>query len=326
MASEDLYSVLGVSKDADTNSIKKAYRKLARKYHPDVNPDNKGAEEKFKKVSEAHDILADEKKRKIYDEFGMEGLQAGFDPEQARRFRQWQQAGARGTGGGEFYHDFSFDGGDIRYGGLDDILSNLFGGGGGRRATKGPMKGQDVESSLEVDFLTAITGSTTRVTLQKGIDEQGAPKSETIDVKIPPGVNDGSRIRLAGKGEPGFGGASAGDLYILIKVRPHGIFERDGDTLKVEIPVTVSEAMKGAQMSVPTPDGQVQLKVPKGTKSGQVLRLKGKGVPNMKTKVPGDMLVTVRVQVPKTADEQALKAAETLDKFYGKDIRKNVRL
>lgn len=188
------------------------------------------------------------------------------------------------------------------------------------------MKGQDVESSLEVDFLTAIKGSTTRVTLQKGVDERGAPKSETIDVKIPLGVNDGSRIRLAGKGEPGFGGGTAGDLYILIKVRPHGVFERDGDTLKVEIPVTVSEAMNGAQVSVPTPDGQVQLKVPKGTKSGQVLRLKGKGVPNMKTKVPGDMLVTVRVQVPETADEQALKAAETLDKFYGKDIRKNVRL
>jgi molecular chaperone DnaJ len=379
---EDLYAVLGVKRDATINEIKKAYRKLARKYHPDVNPGNKEAEDKFKSVSHAHEILSDAEKRKIYDEFGEDGLRAGFDPEQARQYRQWQQAGGGGfwrggPGGGPSGGQESF-----KYSGFEDIFSDLFGG----RATaaRGPSRGADIDSSLEVDFLTAIKGGTTRIMLQKhqscsncggtgrvstGTDSvcktckgtgqtkvaQGPfnfsqacpdcggtgragevchacrgtgmiPGSETIDVNIPAGVDDGSRIRLAGKGEPGRAGGPPGDLFIVIKVRPHPIFRRDGDSLNVEVPVTVSEAMKGAEITIPTPTGSVQLKIPPGTKSGQKMRLKGKGIPNLKTKTPGDMYVTVKVQIPPTKDAKALEAAAMLDQYYHGDLRRDIRL
>lgn len=384
MAGSDFYSVLGVKKDASTAEIKKSYRKLARKYHPDVNPGNKDAEEKFKSISEAHEVLSDPEKRKIYDEFGEEGLRAGFDPEQARQYRQWQQAGGFGRGGGRTFHA-TYGPGDFKYSGFEDVFSDLFGGGAGARAPRrGPARGGDVESSLDVDFLTAIKGGTTRVTLRKGNPctqcggtgrvttsgesvcptckgtgqigvaqgplnfNQACPTcggtgrtgqichacrgtgiiegTETIDVNIPAGVNDGSRIRLAGKGEPGREGGSPGDLFITTRVGKHPLFTREGDDLKVDIPVTVSEAMNGAEISVPTPTGPVQLKIGRGTKSGQRLRLKGKGAPNLKTKIPGDMYVTVRVQVPTTDDATALEASKVLDRFYGGDIRRDIYL
>ncbi|MFH1116270.1 MAG: J domain-containing protein [Pseudomonadota bacterium] len=383
MAGKDFYGVLGVKKDATPQEIKKAYRKLARKYHPDVNPGNSEAEEKFKVVSEAHDVLSDPEKRKIYDEFGEEGLRAGFDPEQARRYRSRQQAGGFGEpGGSSFRAHASSDG--FKYSGFEDIFSDLFGAGQGPSATTGPTKGRDVESALEIDFLTAIRGGTTRVSIQSnrgctscgGSGRIGLPGNpvcracngtgqtrvaegpfnfsqtcpdcggsgragetcsvcrgtgvvggtDTIDVAIPVGVNDGSRIRLAGKGEPGRKGGGPGDLYVMIRVRPHPVFQRDGDTLNVEIPVSVGEAMNGTEITVPTPGGQVQLKIPKGTRSGRRLRLKGKGVPNLKTKVPGDMFVTVRVQVPVTEDPEALSAAKTLERFYSGDLRQDIRL
>jgi molecular chaperone DnaJ len=385
MADKDLYAALGVKKDATTDEIKKAYRKLARKYHPDVNPGNKEAEEQFKNISEANEALSDPEKRKIYDEFGYEGLRAGFDPEQARQYRQWQQAG--GFGGGRGFASSGgkgFDQESFRYSGFEDVFSDLFGAGAGQAAARGPAKGRDIESGLEVDFVTAIKGATTRIVLQKhqtcskcggtgqistgkesvcptckgtgrtrvaqgpfnftqtcptcnGTGRSGeicsacqgtgmVPSSETIDVNIPAGVNEGSRIRLAGKGEPGAGGGPPGDLYIVTHVQPHPIFKREGDSLLVDLPVKVSEAMNGAEVPVPTPSGPVQLKVPRGTKSGQRLRLKGKGVPNLKTKVPGDLYVTVRVQVPSASDAEARKAAESLDRFYEGDIRQDIRL
>jgi molecular chaperone DnaJ len=380
---EDLYAVLGVKRNATTDEIKKAYRKLARKYHPDVNPGNKEAEDKFKTVSYAHEALSDPEKRKIYDEFGDEGLRTGFDPEQARQYRQWQQAGGGSWRTGPHGGAGGFgDEGTFKYSGFEDIFSELFSG----RATaaRGPAKGPDVESSLEIDFLTAIKGGTTRIVLQKnetcprcggmgrvssgpdsvcrsckgtgqtkvaqgpfnfsqtcpdcgGTGRAGEvcrecrgsgmiPGSDTIDVNIPVGVDDGSRIRLAGKGEPGRAGGPPGDLYIVIKVRPHPFFRREGDSLSVEIPVTVGEAMKGAEVTVPTPSGPVQLKIPSGAGSGQRLRLKGKGVPNLKTKVPGDMYVTVRVQIPSTKEARALEAAEILDRYYQGDLRRDIHL
>ena len=390
MAGVDYYSVLGVKKDATTDQVKKAYRKLARKHHPDVNPGNKEAEEQFKRISEANEVLSDPEKRKIYDEFGEDGLKAGFDAETARQYREWQKAGGfqggqggPGGPGGTFYYDFSADQGGQRYSGFEDIFSELFGG-GGRAAPKGPTRGRDIESSLEIDFLTAIKGATTRVTIQKenicaqcggegriysstesvcktckgtgqvrvaqgplnfnqtcpdcgGTGRAGekcsacggsgrVPASETIDVNIPPGVKDGSKIRLAGKGEPGRQGAPPGDLYIITRVRPHPIFKRDGDTLSLELPITVGEAMNGAEVVVPTPTGSVQLKIPPGTKSGRRLRLKGKGVPNLKTKNPGDMYVTIRVQVPDTDNPEALNAAKNLDLYYEGDIRREIHL
>ncbi|MDQ7784257.1 MAG: molecular chaperone DnaJ [Desulfomonilaceae bacterium] len=383
MAGKDFYGALGVNKDATTEQIKKAYRKLARKYHPDVNPGNKEAEDKFKVISEAHDVLSDPEKRKIYDEFGEEGLRSGFDAEQARRYRQWQQAGGFGGQGGYTFRGHA-PGEDFKYSGFEDVFSDLFGSGRGPFPGTGPSKGRDVESSLEVDFLTAIKGGTTRVTLQTtrecascggsgrinapgnpvcrtcngtgqtrvaqgpfnfnqscrdcgGTGRAGEPctacrgsglmnGTETIDVSIPVGVKNGSRIRLGGKGEPGRNGGAPGDLYVVIRVRPHPIFKRDGDTLTLDIPVSVGEAMNGTEITVPTPGGPVQLKIPKGTRSGQRLRLKGKGVPNLKTKVPGDMFVTVRVQVPKSDDPEALSAAEKLERFYQGDLRKDIRL
>ncbi|MBI4962649.1 MAG: molecular chaperone DnaJ [Desulfomonile tiedjei] len=386
MADKDLYAVLGVRKDATTDEIKKAYRKLARKYHPDVNPGNKEAEEQFKNISEAHEALSDPEKRKIYDEFGYEGLRAGFDPEQARQYREWQQAGGFGQRGGGFAYGGGkgFDQESFRYSGFEDVFSDLFGAGAAGSAARGPARGRDIESSLEVDFITAIKGATTRITLQKnqacsrcggtgqissGTDSvcqtckgtgrtrvaQGpfnfsqtcpdcngtgrsgeicpechgtgaVPASETIDVNIPAGVNDGSRIRLAGKGEPGPAGGPSGDLYIITHVRPHPIFKREGDSLLLDLPVKVGEAMNGAEVTVPTPGGPVQLKIPRGTRSGQRLRLKGKGVPNLKTKVPGDMYVTVRVQVPTSRNPEADKAAAELDRFYEGDLRSDIRL
>ncbi len=336
---KDYYSILGVSKNASTDEIKKAYRKLARKYHPDVNPGDASAEDNFKKVTEAHDVLVDEDKRKLYDEFGEEGLRAGFDPEQARQFRQWQRFGAGGggysaRGGGSPFSDFHFEGDNVHYSGMDDIFRTIFGGRGGFGGQtqgspfgrSGPMKGRDIESALQVDFITAVKGGSTRVTLQKGFSEGGSPSTETIDVNVPAGVDEGSRIRLAGKGEPGPDGGPPGDLYVKIHVTEHPYFKREGDNLRLELPVTVAEAMKGVETSVPTVTGAVQLKVPPGTKSGQVLRLKGKGVPNLKTKTPGDMFVVIRIQAPSTQDPEAIEAAETLERFYKTDLRGSLRL
>lgn len=331
MAGKDYYAALGVSKTATEKEIKKAYRRLARKYHPDVNPGDKAAEEKFKLISEANDVLSNPEKRKLYDEFGEDALRAGFDPEQARAYTRWQQYGGFGRkagGRGGYYNDFSFEGDNVRYSGLDDLFKDLFGGGprGATFTQRGPTRGRDIESSLEVDFLTAIRGETARLTIQKGSGLDGRIQTETIDIDVPAGVDDGSRIRLAGKGEPGVEGGPPGDLLIRIHVRPHPVFKREGDNLRVEVPVTIKEAMKGAEIMVPTPTGQVQLKVPPGTRSGQVLRLKGKGVTNLKTKHVGDMLVAVKVEVPPTQDGEALKAAEILERFYQGDIRRNVRL
>lgn len=385
MAGKDFYSILGVKKDATTDQIKKAYRKLARKYHPDVNPENREAEEKFKEVSQAHEALSDPEKRKIYDEFGEDGLRSGFDPDQARQYKQWQQyggAGSRGQQGfGGFYESFS-DKGDYKYSGFEDIFTDLFGGSGTQ--PMGPQKGRDIETTLDVDFVSSIRGATTRISLQKqrtcsrcagsgriesadgkvcptckGTGQTGVsqgpisfnracpdcggsgrsgeicsechgsgvlPTTETIDVVIPAGVKDGSKIRLAGKGEPGRNGGAAGDLYIMTHVAPHPVFRRDGDSIKVDVPVTVSEAMKGAEITLMTPTGAVQLKIPAGTKSGQKMRLKGKGAPNLKTRNPGDLYVTLRVQVPVTTEREALEAASILDNFYKTDLRSDIRL
>jgi molecular chaperone DnaJ len=389
MAGRDYYAALGVAKDASPEAIKRAYRKLARKYHPDVNPSNKDAEEKFKTVSEAYDVLSDAEKRKIYDEFGDEGLRAGFDPEQARQFRQWQQAGfgAGGRGGGtSFNFGPSSESGTYRYSGFEDIFGDLFGTGGPSAASTGAAspRGSDVESILEIDFITAVKGGTTRVTIQKGepctacngtgriqtgsdsvckkckgtgqtrvaqgpfnfvqtcpdCDGTGStgekcaacrgsgtvPQAQTIDVKIPAGVDEGSRIRISGKGQAGRAGGGSGDLYIVIRVRPHPVFKRDGDTLTLELPVTVSEVMNGAEVSVPTPTGNVQLRIPSRSATGKKLRLRGKGVTNLKTKAPGDLYVTLRVQAPVTDDPEALHAALTLEHFYDGDIRRDIRL
>jgi molecular chaperone DnaJ len=353
----DFYQTLGVSKNASQDEIKKAFRKLAREHHPDKNPGNKAAEEKFKEVSTAYETLSDPDKRKQYDELSRLGAfgagpgggfrpgaggSQGFDP---RIFQQWQQQG----GGAQF-----------EMGDLGDILGNLFGGaagGAGRGRRKGSERGDDLQADVTVSFDDALHGVTVRVPVDKAdrcetchgsgarpgttpkvcpecqgrgmvarnqgpfalsepcprchgqgtIIEQPCAtcrgtgvqtKTRRYNVKVPAGVKDGSKIRIKGKGEAGLRGGPAGDLYVRVRVETDDLFERHGDNLIVEVPVTVSEAALGATVRIPTPGGgRVSLKVPAGSQDGRKLRVRGKGMPKLKGG-QGDLLVQLRVLIP----------------------------
>lgn len=316
---KDLYEVLGVAKGADKEAIRKAYRRLARKLHPDVNPGDKAAEERFKQVSEAYSVLSDEEKRRNYDEFGEISLEGGFDAEAARRARAafggGFGAGARsyGTpGSGEF------EGESFEFGDLDEMLGRVFRG-RGRRAGMA-MRGDDVQATLELDFLEAARGGEKRLTLARPAAEGGAA-TETVTVRIPPGVADGGRIRLPGKGAPGLGGGPPGDLWATIRVRPHPLFRREGRDLVVEVPLRVSEAVKGAKVEVPTLEGRATVTVPPGTDSGRKLRLRGKGIADPSGGPPGDLYVVVQIRVPRDLDAAALEKLEALECFEPSDAR-----
>jgi molecular chaperone DnaJ len=376
MATRDLYEELGVKRSASTDEIKKAYRKLARKYHPDVNPGNRDAEERFKRVSLAHDVLTDDAKRKAYDEFGDASLQGGFDADRAREYKRAQESmgGFGGFGGG------NFEGGGGRYSSFEDIFGDLFGGRGGAPTAE---EGVDVETTLTVDLLDAVRGTTASVALTKptqcevchGVGGQGpgttcpecngrgqikmgggpmsfgrrcprcngagripsqpcaacqgrgvVEKLEKLNVKIPAGVDDGSRIRLAGKGGAGKGGAPPGDLYIVIQVRPHARLERRGQDLYLDVPITVGEAANGASIEVPTPEGAVKLKVPPGSQSGAKLRLRKKGVPAMKGGERGDFYVVLLIHLPREADATVREAVAKIEAAYGRSPRADLTL
>jgi DnaJ-class molecular chaperone len=354
---KDLYAALGVDRKASTDDIRKAYRKLARKHHPDVNPGNKQAEEKFKDISFAHDVLGDERKRKLYDEFGHEGLQAGFDPNRAREYKRWQESGGFGFAGAPGGHaqgdagNGSFDFGSFRVrrgegGGFADIFGDLFGQ-GARETSPGPEAGQDIETPLEIGLLDALRGITTAVTVRrptpcttcKGSGRVGrkacttcagtgsVEKRERLQVKIPAGVADGARVRVSGKGGSGRGGGSSGDLYFVVKVRPHPRIQRDGKDLTIEVPVTVSEAMLGATITVPTPQGSIKLKIPPGSQGGQRLRVAGRGAPDPKGGAPGDLYVRLMVQVPTVDERDKLRdALAAIEKAYDGDPRAELSL
>jgi molecular chaperone DnaJ len=347
---KDLYAALGVDRTASTDDIRKAYRKLARKHHPDVNPGNKQAEEKFKDISFANDVLGDERKRKLYDEFGHEGLAPNFEPERAREYKRWQE-----SGGYRFADDDagngSFDFGSFRVrrgegGGFADIFSDLFGQ-GARETASGPTAGQDIETPLEIGLLDALRGITTAVTVRrpvtcttcKGSGRVGrkacttcggtgtTEKRERLQVKIPAGVADGARVRVSGKGGTGRGGGSSGDLYFVVKVRPHPRIQRDGKDLTIEVPVTVSEAVLGATITVPTPQGPIKMKIPPGSQGGQRLRVGGRGAPDPKGGTPGDLYVRLMVQVPTQAERETLRdALATIEKAYEGDPRAELSL
>ena len=344
MADHDYYQILGVQRGASHDDIRKAYRKLARKYHPDINPGNKDAENKFKDLSVAYDVLSDEKKRKLYDEFGEGGLAAGFDADKARSYQQWRQQSERAGGAYEFNMD---DLGDL-FGGLGGIFRQ------GPRSQSGPQRGQDIESSMEIDFLDAVRGFQTSITLQRpvvcavcqgtGARSRTKPKAgqlsgdtcaacggagrvlrpDTIRVNVPPGADSGKRIRLRGKGEAGVRGGPAGDLYITPRIQPHPILTRSGRDLTMELPVTVGEAVRGASVDVPTPDGTIKVKVPAGAQSGQRLRIKGKGVAAHGQTPAGDLYLRLMVRVP--TEKIAHDVIEKIDQAYGEDVRKDVRL
>jgi molecular chaperone DnaJ len=306
---KDFYKVLGVDKSATDADLKKTYRKLARKYHPDSNPGDAAAESKFKEISEAYSVLSDKEQRAEYDQVramgggarftaGGPGAQGGFEDVFGGMF---------GQGGGGQRVRFG-QGGQGAGGGFEDILGGMFGGGGfgqtsgGYRGFGGPTRGRDVTATTTLDFTTAIAGDT--VKLSQG---NGRP----VNVRIPAGVADGQKIKLRGRGEPSPDGGEAGDLIVTVHVRKHPVFERDGQNLRVDVPVTFVEAALGATIEVPTLGGStVKLKVSPGTPSGRVLRVKGRGVAT-KTGT-GDLLATVQVAVPSHLSGAAEEAVEAL--------------
>jgi DnaJ-class molecular chaperone len=307
---EDHYQTLGVSKSASAEDIRKAYRELARKYHPDLHPDDASAKEKFKQVQTAFDVLNDPSKREMYDRYGssFEGVGAGGPG------GGW----AGGGGGGPFPGAGGFPGGgeidlESLFGGGGGGFADMFrGAGGGGRTTRGRKRstqvpGQDVTARIEVPFTLAIEGGKTDVRL----DRDG--KTETISVTIPQGLPDGGRMRLRGQGLPGSGGGSAGDLLLEVSVEPHPVFRRDGDTLDITLPVSLAEAIEGAKVDVPTPWGTISLRIPPGTSGGRKLRAGGMGVHHANG-AKGDLIAVVQIMLPETEDaavrERLLEAAK----------------
>src|SRR5579871_489177 len=385
---QDFYSTLGVSREAKEDEIRKVYRKLARKYHPDLNPGDKAAEEKFKQVQEAYDVLSDSKKRQVYDQYGFysDNIPPGGAGPGAG-------AGARGPGMGFGGFDFSeyvnqqpgggqySTGEGFGGGGFRDIFSQFFGGRNREQSAPGPEKGSDLEYGLNVDFWESIRGTQVRLNINhqetcstcngtgsaggatnvcpecdgtgnvtqmagamkfsltcprcdgKGRLRNVCPtcqgdgrvlRPETVEVRIPPGVQSGSRLRVAGKGNAGRNGAPAGDLYITIRVEPHPFFQRDGDDIHIQVPVTVSEAGLGAKIEVPTIDGRALLKVPQGTQNAQKFRLREKGVMNARKNQRGDEIVEVVIQAPSVHDERTRELLRELSQVSTEDPRKDI--
>jgi len=368
MNKRDYYEVLGVGRGASEKEIKNAYRRLARKHHPDVNPNNKTAGAKFKEINEAYEVLSDPAKRQQYDQFGHQPFGAPHE-------------GAQYPGGGAGGFDFSrFDLGGP--GGLEDLFSDLFSRRGDAAQT-GPAKGEDLHYSIDLNFEDAIRGLSTEISLQRRVacptcqgtgmgsggqlqacpacrgsgraraggglfgGQQACPrcrgtgklpstlcasckgngmvlKTERISVKIPPGVDNGSNVRIQGKGHAGYAGGPPGDLYIGTRVRPHPFFERKGDNLYCEVPITVTEAALGAKIEVPTVDGKASMRIPPGTGSGQILRLRGMGVPHLKGPGRGDQFVTVKIVVPQNLDARSQELFRELGRLRPEDPRRGI--
>ncbi|HSU26401.1 MAG TPA: molecular chaperone DnaJ [Pyrinomonadaceae bacterium] len=385
MAKKDYYQILGVKKDAKADEIKKSYRKMARKFHPDVNPNDKTAEEKFKEVQEAYDVLSDEKKRKVFDRFGY--YNDNLDPDSP--FGAGASAGA-GTGAAGFdFSGFQWDTGTAGSGGSSsfrDIFSDLFGGGGAgaRREPEPPRplpkKGRDIEIPLALSFEESFNGLTTNITVNRseqcsrcqGAGDTGGPvvtcttckgtgqvlktggrlqfsqpcpdcegtgrrrtpcsqcngkgvtpKTEQVKIRIPAGVDTGSRVRIPKKGHGGRLGAEPGDLYIVTNVGKHPFFTRKGDNIYVTVPVTVPEAALGARIEVPTVEGKAQLRIPPGTESGQKFRLRERGFPSLRNpQLHGDEFIEVKITLPKVISEETKQVLKQFEKVNPESPRK----
>jgi molecular chaperone DnaJ len=368
---QDYYDLLGVSRKAPQKEIRQAYRKLARKYHPDLNPGDKSAEEKFKQVQEAYDVLSDAKKRQMYDQFGFETPGAGGMPE--------------GADPGDVHFDFSgfdFGGGGGGAGpSFRDLFSQFFRGGGAAEAPSHTEAGSSLEYQIEITFWEAVHGTVKKLTIARldtctecrGTGSVGQPqtctacggtgqvtqtsgkmrfnltctrcggtgrvrnicrtcggegrvrRSDTIEVRIPAGVQTGSRVRVPGRGNAGTAGSPPGDLYIITEVQPHPFFDRRGDDLYTVVPITVTEAALGAKIEVPTIDGRSLLRIPPGTHSGQKLRLREKGVPSVRQPGRrGDQYVELQIIVPKPVDERVKELLRELDRLAPVDPRKDL--
>jgi molecular chaperone DnaJ len=331
MAKRDYYDVLGVPKGASEADVKKAYRRLARKLHPDVNPGDKAAQKRFQEVQEAYEVLKDEDKRRAYDRFGHAGPGAGFDPRSAGGGFPGGFPGGAGAAGAPF-EGIHFETGD-----LGDLFGNLF---GGRRAT-GPQPGEDIRGQIEVPFRDAVLGGTASLALRR---EKACPtcggsgrtgktvcptchgegvvaESERVRIKIPEGTEDGGTIRVPGKGAPGARGGPIGDLYVTVRVTPHTYFERQGNDIHGVVPITVKEAYAGAEIEVPTIHGTVTARIPPGTQGRQRFRLRGKGVKDPRSSGAGDHIYSVRVMIPRSQSPAGMDAATLLDSLYDGDIR-----
>jgi DnaJ-class molecular chaperone len=279
----DPYTILGVKKDASQEDIQKAYRKLAKKLHPDLNPGNKKAEEQFKDVAAAYDLLSDAEKRARFDRGEIDA--SGQERPRQRYYRDFADDASQ----------YSSDAGFADFGDADDILSDIFGRQGRRGNFR--MRGPDVHYQLELDFLDAINGGKKQITL---------PDGSMLDVTIPPGTREGTVLRLRGKGRPGAGGGPPGDALVEIAVRPHPVFKRKGDDIHVELPLPLRDAVLGGKVTVPTPSGPVTMTIPKWSNTGTVLRLKGRGVPHRDGK-RGDEYVTLKVMLPDKPDPELEK-------------------
>lgn len=318
MPERDLYEILGVPRKATGEEIKRAYRKLAKKYHPDVNPGNRTAEEKFKEVTAAFEVLSDEKRRKLYDEFGSDSLRSGFDERRAEEYRRWKREGAPAGGMPFDFGDFSrVHVGD--YGAFDfgSIFGDLFGGGAatrGRGAARAAA-GARTDAELTVELKDAVLGA------ERDIRYDG----KTLRVKIPAGVTDGSQIRLSGQGAPGARGGPAGDLYLTIKLRAHPHVRREGKDLYLDLPLTVPEAVNGAEVHLPTFEGAVRLRVPAGAQAGMQLRLRGKGMPDLAGGERGDLYAVVQIVLPEPT-EALRRAVDPLEPLYKGDPRASITL
>ncbi len=321
MAMRDPYDVLGVPRDADADTIKKAYRKLAKQYHPDLNPGDAGIERKFKDVSVAHDLLSDPEKRARFDRGeidasgaerpmrGRRGPHPGADSARAR--------GGAGAGPGAGFGGF---GAGIN---PDDLFDEILRGGarrgfGGAGAgfnggASSKRRGADINFSVTVDFIAAAAGNKRRLTL---------PDQRTVDITIPPGTEEGTQLRLAGQGQPGINGGPAGDAYIEVQIEPHPLLSRQGRDILLTLPITLPEAVLGGAVTVPTIEGKVAVKIPKGANSGTTLRLRGKGLPATKTLPAGDQLVKLVVTLPDVIDGELTSFMERWSRAAGYDVRR----
>jgi curved DNA-binding protein len=314
----DLYEILGVSRKASGDEIKRAYRKLAKKFHPDVNPGNKAAEEKFKEVTAAFEVLSDEKRRRLYDEFGPDALRSGFDEKRAGEYRRWKREGAPQGGMPFDFGDFSqVHVGDFGTFDFGTIFGDLFGGPGmrGRSRVATPAAGQNAEGELLVDLKDAVLGAERDIRLD----------GKTFRVKIPAGVTDGSQIRLAGQGGPGAHGGRAGDLLLTVRLREHPNVRREGKDLVLDLPLTIPEAVNGTELNLPTFDGQVRLRVPAGARQGMKLRLRGRGIPDLRGGHRGDLYAVVQLVLPEPT-EALRKAVKALEALYDGDPRAGITL
>lgn len=302
----DLYDILGVSRSASDAEIKSAYRKLAKELHPDTNPGDEKVEERFKEVSAAYHILGDPKQRKLYDSGAI-----GPDGQQRQQHRyEYAGGGSRQGGGAE---GFSFGGGGFD---AEDLFADLFGHRRGRAQARGgagagPARGADRTYKISVDFIDAAKGATRRI---------GMPDGKKLDVKIPPGIENGQQIRLKGLGHPGPGGLPAGDALVEITVNDHEHFRREGDDVLLDLPISLDEAVLGAKIAVPTIDGAVNMTIPKGANSGQSLRLRGKGIAR-KGGERGDQYVRLQIMLPEKADEELESLIEKWARTHRYDVR-----